>query len=243
MTHRLRAFSIVLALAPLAAAQQYGIIETRHHYHFSDEPSGLRYRMTRIFRMPNNTETRSICLLEEGSGARMTLSDTSDYLAQTNVLEITDLETKDVARVTVRFPYKSATMKETIAEARAHPDLESIDLPTTIEVNGVSAHAKESEWLSERHARAARSSLRRAGSAAFLERLERLRPIAADRELMLFCIHLLRHVLYDAPCEEELQAQEAFGDCSFDASFGHPCSERQKQRIEKAVAAGEPSLY
>lgn len=243
MTRRLSALLMALAIAPIAGAQQYGALEARHHYRYSNEQSGLRYRATKIFRLPNNTESSETWLFEDESGKRMTLVETRDYLRQTKVLEITDLETKDVARVTVQFPFKATTLQETIVEGRAWLATESIDLPMTLEVNGVSFAAKESEWKSERHTRNARSSLRRAGSPVFLERLERLRPIVAGGELILVCHELLRYVLYNVPCREELQPERAFGDCSFDAAFGHPCSERQKKRVRESADAGEPSAY
>lgn len=173
----------------------------------------------------------------------MTLTYTRDYLDQTSVLEILDLQTKEYVRATSTFPFKSATREETIKEARANPALfESHDPFNIIELNGVAAEAKDSEWTTMK-TRDRRSNLRRAASAQFLERLERLRSIVAKDPLRLFCAGLLRYVLYNEPCASSVTVTQEHGDCDFDALFHYACSDRQKGRLKDAIASGEPRAY
>jgi hypothetical protein len=193
--------------------------------------------------MPNQTETVRLYLIED-SGDRLTFADIRDYLNQTSVLEVRDTQTKEYVRATVSLPFKSRSRTATAQEARENPDvLKDFDPATTLELNGASAVAKDSEWP-RAASRDKRSTLRRAASAQFIERLERLRPIAGGAgQFDPLCARLLRYILYNEPCALSVTAEDAFGDCDFDAAFGYPCTERQKDRLKTTVAAGVPAPY
>lgn len=225
-----------------SAGEQAGPREVRRHYSFGSSPA--TYRVTAIARSPNNTEDRNLFLVEDVNGDRLTIEHRRDYLEQTSVHEIVDLQTKEFVRATVRLPFKSATREETIKEYRANPSLfEGTDAPVMIELNGVSAQAKETDWLGAKM-REQRSTLRRAATAQFLERLERLRAVGGSDHLQIFCTELLRYVLYNEACSSSLQVVQVHGDCAFDASFRYACSDQQKARLKKAIESGKsPGFY
>ncbi|HEX7151639.1 MAG TPA: hypothetical protein VF618_09145 [Thermoanaerobaculia bacterium] len=211
--------------------------ESRQHFQVSYGPAKLSYRITRISQRPNETETRDFYLVEDSNGDRLMLTDRRDFLKQTSEHEVLDLATKEIVRATVQFPYKSATMRETLDEARKNP-IDDSRLEITLELNGVFATAKEAEWVSGTQ-RDALSSLRRAASGQFMERIERLRPVLGRGELALFCVSLFRFVLYQQACGGvSAPFEPAAPDCAFDAEFDFPCSDQQKQKIATAKAAG-----
>ncbi|HEX9986234.1 MAG TPA: hypothetical protein VGF69_23440 [Thermoanaerobaculia bacterium] len=214
--------------------------EWRQHFTIEYPPAKLAYRITKITEMPVESLTRELYLVEDGNGDRLLLTHVYDLAEQTVVYEVLDLETKEVVRATTHYPYKSATLRDTLDEARKAAPIPNEQLDVTLELNGVLSTAKQSEWASGA-ARDARSSLRRAASSRFLERLERLRPISGSRgELTLFCFSLLQLVLYEKECADSGgPLQPAAPDCSFDAEFPYPCSDQQKQKIATAKAAGK----
>jgi hypothetical protein len=218
-----------LAVAP-AIAQN---VEVRHHYDATSRRIGASYRVTEIFSMPNETEDRRIFLLEDNeAGDRVLLTETRDYLRQTDSYEILDLQTKERIAAIVQWPYKSATRNETIEEMRAAP---AVDPPITLESGGVSVSARESEWETP-NGRERRSSLRRAATSQFLERLERMRPIiGASGMLTSFCAALLKFVLYHEACNGPIRFEPAPPDCDFDAAFRYKCSDAQKARVRQAA--------
>jgi hypothetical protein len=236
MTWRLRAGVLIVAVLASGAGEAQ-TSERRQHFAVNDQASGLAYRITKIDQTPNETETREIFLVEDVAvGDRFIVTDRRDYLNQTREVEVADVELKEKAIATIQFPFKSATRVDTIDEMRAAKKAGTLpqNLPVTIDINGVSVAASETEWTSDR-SRDNRSKVRRAASSAFLDRLERLRPILGSHgELSNVCRFLLALVLNHEPCRGPVKFDVAQPDCEFDSSFRYGCSDAQKRRIAKA---------
>lgn len=225
--------AITVIVCCIAASLHAQPVEVRHHYRAASSRIGNSYGVTEIFAMPNETEDRSTFLLQDDiAGDRLLFTQTRDYLKQISEYEIVDLQTKERLVAIVQWPYKSATRKETIEEMRAMP---AVDPTITLETGGVSVMAKESEWETP-IGRERRSSLRRAATSQFLERLERLRPIiGASGKLTSFCAALLKFVLYHEACTGPVRFEPAQPDCDFDAAFRYKCSDAQKAKVQEAA--------
>lgn len=212
--------------------------EWRKHWEALDAKTGIAYQMTEITMLPDESQDIMYVLLEDSiSGDRLVVRHTMDYFKHEAVLEVTDDQTKEWIRASVPLPYKSISRREVVAELKANPALrqQSVDA-ITISSNGVDATASESDWLSYK-TREARSKIRQAASAHFLERLERLRLVVTpDSPLHHLCASVLRYVLYNERCGTPVvRTAAAPPSCDFDASFKFPCSQKQKEKIAKAT--------
>ncbi|HEX9983503.1 MAG TPA: hypothetical protein VGF69_09575 [Thermoanaerobaculia bacterium] len=231
---------LTLVAADLCHAQtQRYQPERRQHFLVEYKPAKLAYRVTKISQRPNETETRDFYLVEDSTGDRLLLTDRRDFLKQTSEHEVLDLSTKELLRSVVQYPYKSATLRETLEELRNGPKHDDSTFMLTMELNGVSATAKLGAWSSGTE-RDALSSLRRSATAQFIERVERLRPLIGRGELAMFCVSLFEFFLYQQSCGgASAPFQPAVPDCDFDAEFDFPCSDQQKQKISAAKIDGK----
>lgn len=240
MTWWLRIWLVVAVL--VIAGTEAAASERRQHFAVKGEDFGLAYSVTKITQTPNDTETREIYLIEDlVSHDRLVITDRRDYLNQTREVEAVDLALKEKAVATVSFPYKSATRTETLDEMRAAKKEGTLpaDLPVTIDINGVSVTSFEREWTSDK-ARDRRSSVRRAASNMFMERLERLRPIVGSAgEMGNVCRFLLALVLNHEACRGPVKFTPAAPDCAFDSSFRYACNDTQKRKIAEAKESGK----
>jgi hypothetical protein len=236
---RLRVFKLNMVLVLLARPAFAQHIEIRRHYEVTEQlvPRNVRYVVTEIVTSAGEAETRSVYLVEESNGDRFVLMDRIDFLTQESVKEITDLATKEYARATAYMPYKASTRTETIAEMKRLKGASAdADWSTVLDVNGVTAEGVDGGCASPAW-RDQRSALRRAATPQFLERLERMRPLLSRAAtLTMFCYGLLRFVLYEEACDSRVRTAELQPDCTYDASFGFPCTEKQKQKIAQAAA-------
>lgn len=212
--------------------------EFRRHFVAVTKKGTSLYQLTVITELRKD-EARHFVLIEDAQGNDYLLSHVWDYSRQESQYELRDLRRKVFVRATHSYPYKSRTREETIAEAKAHPELAK-DLSLTIETPGTIRTAKESEWRDPEAAREWRSEIRESLDPAFLEALERMRGGLFHGEPIMdtFCSIVIQFVLHGANCEstELLELRPATPDCLFDASFGYACSDRQKERVADGEA-------
>jgi hypothetical protein len=136
------------------------------------------------------------------------------------------------------MPYKTTSRDTTIAEMRrARETGKQAPWPVEFTLNGVTVEGTYEDDPTETW-RDGRSRLRGAASSAFLERLERLRPLVAARPLSSMCMGMLRWFVYEESCSADSIVRPLKPDCAYDAEFGFPCSEQQKQRVRKAEDGG-----
>jgi len=216
--------------------------EWRSHFEAVDKASGTAYRFTEITQLPDESEDRIYTLVEDtASHDRLVVKQRMNYMDHEASVEITDLDTHETASATSPLPYVSITRSGALDEIHKNPALRSWRVPSiTLSVNGVAQTASETEWLSN-VTRDRRSSVRKAASPQFLEKLERMRVVgASDSPLFHACGSVLTYLLYNERCRaQDVHTAVAFPDCAFDASFKFSCSEQSKQRIAKAKESGE----
>jgi|GEM_PF-6240848 len=228
--------------AVIAQSDTLRSVEWRSHS-VAHDPSGANYRMTEIEQLPNEFEDRMYVLIQDAAtGDRLSALYVINYLDHEVAVTVTDLDTKEVATSRNPLPFKSITRDGVVAEARKDPAIRTLRIDAvTIGINGVEQTAGENDWLSPR-TRDQRSTVRKAASPQFLERLERLRPLAAaESPVQQVFSHLLRYLLSGTACTAQtgLQTESAEPDCEFDASFHFPCSQKAKDRITAAKKKGE----
>ncbi len=162
------------------------------------------------------------------------------YIDQTGIYEIRDLNRKLSVRSTVTFPYKSKSRGETIVEGRKMEKLDA-PLPVTVDAGGAYRTATTEEWKNSPNAYRWKAELRRAMDGAFLEAIEEMRPLLATPEFLLFCGFIGEVILFDQSCARPniFTERPAPPDCGFDRSFGMSCSDKQKDRIQRAKESGE----
>lgn len=231
--------TLVMVLHATCLAAQF--VDSRQHFEVTDnnEKPVVRYVVTHIFALHGSTEDRDVFLVRDViNGDRLRLRVTTDYLNQLKIREIADLETKEYARTTARMPYKTASRDETIAEMRrARATGKLVPWPVEFTLNAVTVEGAYEDDPSEAW-RDDRSMLRGAASSAFLDRLERLRPLVASQPLSSMCMAMLRWFVYEESCSTDSIVRPLKPDCAYDAEFGFPCSEQQKQRIRTAADEG-----
>lgn len=234
----------LLAATPLFAQSDGSRpVEWRRHFEGADAKSGVAYKMTEITQLPNTTEDRLYVLVEDATTHdRLVVRQVIDYFNHEQLIEVTDLDTKETAKTSRALPYRAITRAGAADEVRKNPELRrQLVVATTLNVNGVEFSASEAEWRTTLAVRDKRSALRRAASPQFLERLERLRVVSAgDSPVGDLCFGLLRGLLYNETCKtEDVEVHAAKPDCTFDASFKFDCSKESKERVARAKAAGE----
>jgi hypothetical protein len=230
--------TLVIVLYAAGAAAQF--VDNRQHFEVIDnsEKPIVRYVVTHVFALHGSTEDRDVFLVRDANGDRLRFRITTDYLNQTKLREITDLDTKEFARTTAHMPYKTASRDTTVAAMRRERATgKPAPWPVEFTLNGVTVEGlyesdPPEDW------RDSRSMLRAAASSAFLERLERLRPLLGTKPLSSMCAGMFRWFVYEESCASDSIVRPLQPDCAYDAEFGFPCSEQQKQRVRAAEDEG-----
>lgn len=238
MTRRRYLLAMLAVAGTLLFRSETHAAEWRKHWEALDPKTGIAYEMTEITMLPDESQDIMYVLLEDSvSGDRLIIRHTMDYFKHEASMEVTDVQTKEWFRASIPLPYKSISRREVVAELKANPALrqQSVD-SITISCNGVEATASEADWLSYK-TRELRSNVRRAASALFLERLERLRVVVTpDSPLHHLCTSVLRYVLYNERCATPVvRTTTAPPNCDFDGSFKFSCSQKQKEKIARAL--------
>jgi hypothetical protein len=211
--------------------------ETRKHYEIRSTVASAspHYLVTEIATKSRDAQARRIYLVQDSNGDRLVLTLTNHRVHGETVAEITDLATNEFVRAVVPIVRQE---RATVSAAPADPGAAAPTNPAPIlvELNGATARldrndSRSSEW------RESRSTLRRAATSDFLERLERLRAITVPgHELADFCGSLLRYILYNEACAATIMIAPLQPDCAYDAAFRYPCSDKQKLLIKRAAA-------
>ena len=236
---------LALILILLAQAADVGVPparEFRRHFEATTRKGTFLYEVTVITRTKPD-EDQHIVLIEDSEGNDYRLTHTRSYFKQETEYEFRDVKRKTWVRTIYAYPFKSRTRDETVAEATKSPKL---DIPLTVETPSAARTAKESEWNEAENARQWTGEIRESLDPVFVEAIERMRgglfvghPIMEN-----FCRIVVRYVLHANDCSStsHMELKPAQPDCLFDASIGFACSEKQKQRVSDAAAAGTELL-
>jgi hypothetical protein len=217
-------------------------VTVRHHVELNDKRGMLYYKATIVDEL-SDERSRTRILVRDLPFGDYVLSRVRSFADQTTVISIADVQDKSFVRVTYKWPFTSKTRDETLAEARRHPEL--MDAPTivTLETNGGKWEAVETEWRSFERRRELQTQVRQSMNTTLLEGIERMRGMVfpAD-DFKVFADLITTYVLHGTAGEVQqgLIATPAHPDCTFDKSFGVPCSDKQLAHIQKADEEHRP---
>jgi hypothetical protein len=227
------AAAVLLLALPLGGEEPTR--EMRRHWVFTGRSDQKLYTLTQIIRFD---EARNVVrvVVEETGGASLLLTETRSLRDQTLEREIRDVKRKAFVRARTQLPFPAAApgRADDYASYRGASEASSF----TLETDGATASGTAAEWKDPDRGRDLRSELRRSLDPLFLEELERMRGgLIARDELAPFCHELLAFVLHGEACGRVSgKLSPAPADCAFDRSFGYPCSDAQKEKIERAAA-------
>ena len=219
--------------------------EFRTHYEFQSV-TGLDDFTATIIRRDAGDHDGTTALIEDSHGNRFVFKWEREYVHQTSSREIRELRNNEFVRYTLWLPFTARTRKATSDQAHAHPELMD-DKNSRFElaasgnavISGILEH-----WKDVQTAREWRSRIRSMLTPSFLESLEVMETAGLFRvpDLLDLDYLLLPHLLYRTECEPRmgLQVKFAVADCGFDKRFGFDCSDKQRERVEKAAAATPP---
>lgn len=235
---------ILILLAQTADVGAAPAREFRRHFEASTRKGTRLYEMTVITRTKPD-EDQHLVLIEDNEGNDYRFTHTRSYFKQETEYELRDVKRKTWVKTTYAYPYKSRTRDETAAEAKLGA---RIDTPLTVETPSASRTAPESAWNQTENARQWTGEIRDSLDPAFVEAIEKMRGglLVGEPILENFCHIVVHYVLHANDCSNSsnMELRPAQADCSFDASMGFACSEKQKQRVTDAVAEGrELSQY
>jgi hypothetical protein len=189
---------------------------------------------------------RTRTIVQNAQGERFLLTYESDYEKQTTSHEIREVGGREFLRMKFSSLWTAITRSGTIEEAKKHPELlkrTDLRFEFTTAGNGVLAGDNLGLWDDLETQREWRARLRTMVTPQFLEELEImwangfLASAVGDR----FAAPV-RYVVYRPDCPApELRVEAVPPDCDFDKKFGFECSDKQKARAEKALAAKPPS--
>lgn len=214
-----------------------GLRGVRRHFELVDKQGTLYYQATSI----NETSQalgRSRVLLHDVNYGDLVLSWVRSYTEQTTVLSVTDKEGKAYVRLKFKWPYTSKTRDETLSEAHRHPELEKAPVIAILETNGGKWEAVETEWQGTQRLRELRTDVRRSMDFTLLEGIERMRSMALGiQDIDAIAKMVTTYLIHGSEGEimVSLIDTTTAPDCDFDKSFGVPCSERELERIKKAI--------
>jgi hypothetical protein len=236
-------FVLAAVAVPLIAQTKSYSLEDQRRRHYSVAGAGesAMYRVTSILQS-SELEERTVYLVEDSEdGARYIILSSINFFDGTNSHQIWDAKTKHSLSASIRMPFKAKTRTTVLEEFRAAGGPKTFaerDFAVLIEAGGLDLVAAESQWSQPDESRDLRTQLRQAASPALLEGLERMRAahlFAADSQLHVVCGAVVSKILYGEQCEMTHRPAIVWekGDCSFDSSFGFPCSNAQKRRVDK----------
>jgi hypothetical protein len=219
--------------------------EVRLHYKVIS-PTGVDDYVATQISVNSEKLDRTRTIVENAQGKRFLLTHETDYVKQTTSNEIREVGGHEFLRMKFSSLWTAITRSGTIEEAEKHPELlKRTDLPFefTTAGNGILAGDNFGLWDDLETQREWRTHLRTMVTPQFLEELEImwangfLASAVGDR-----FAEPVRYVVYRPDCPApELRVEAAPPDCAFDKKFGFECSDKQKARAEKALAAKPPS--
>jgi hypothetical protein len=219
------------------------VTEVRQHFVAKTVNGQSLYVATDITQLTKDHDLNIIALLTDRDTVLIFTRD-RNYSGQDVTYEIRDSKRKAFVKLTFAFPYAARTRDETIAEAKTVKTTGSKKF--TIETSGIVISMDETDWRDPDKAREWRSEIRESLDPIFLESLERLRgAFNVDPRLRLFHDLVLGYVFHGRECDEESDGTLVLpvtADCDFDRRAGFRCSEKQIERVKKALADKEQLL-
>lgn len=213
-----------LAMLPAAAALS---AETRTHYAIADRARTPHYSVTAIAEVSEERGDETY-LIAAADGARLVIRVRRDYPHHRLSAEYV-YDSRKPARVIVDLPLRATTRSESLEEMRRGGA--DADVPVLVEGRG-SIRTSERALQADRDGKL-RARVRAAAGEDVAAAFTAIRSILAFPPLGGAC-STLPILTGGKRCagDPALMIAAALPDCSFDASFGMPCSEEQKARAK-----------
>jgi hypothetical protein len=186
-------------------------------------------------------------IVENAEGKMFLFSYDRDYVKQTTSHTIREVGSQEYLRLKFQSVWTATTRSGTLEEAAKHPELmEKTDLSFEFATagDGILAGGNFGLWNDVQTQREWRTRLRSMLAPQFLEELEIMWANGFFASAFgTSYAEPVRFVVYRPDCggSENLRVEPAPPDCDFDKKFGFRCSDKQKARAEKALAAKPPS--
>lgn len=245
---RLTSVLLLLALTAPAAVSADGEtavrpkLDQRRHFlvrHGTD----VLYEATEISRTSDQAIETIVLARDVGYGDFI-LRDNWTFKKKHTIIRISDVKDKVYAQASYTKSTTGETFAEVLAELRANPGLRFAPSVVSLETTGGrwdGLHTDLDEYL---RLRSLRREIRQTIDSYLLEAMERMRGTLFDTLVGLaFRDFVAQFVVYDVSddaAEATVAIKDVAADCTFDAAFGFPCSEKQKERVKKAADAGKP---
>jgi hypothetical protein len=237
--------ALLFATTSLAENTPRSVADIRDHYQLLGAEQTVLYEVTEIRRSSDLTSEHYVLVRDEGHGDFI-LRSLWTYKDQTSLYRISDVKDRAFIQASAKLPFTSKTGAETLDEIRANPSIKDLPSIVKIETNGGRWDGVEKDWDEKALLRSFRHQLRQTTDFYLLEGIERMRGtfLGTDAASMFYAV-IARFVIYDATDDADapkVTTRNAAPDCDFDASFGFPCSARQRERVVKAAKDGKELL-
>jgi hypothetical protein len=218
--------------------------DVRRHFQVIGPSDDILYEATEIVRLSDDTDAMFMLIRDTGHGD-FVMRRIWTFENQAVVTRISDLKDRTFVQTTATMPFQSKTRLETLAEARRNPRHTDVPVVFKMETNGGRWDAVETDLQETTVLRRIRHDLRQTIDFFLLEAIERMRgSFLGVAEGEVYFPMLARYAIYDVDSEDTekagIKTRDAMPNCSFDQSFGFPCSEKQKERADKAIKSGKP---
>lgn len=244
--------ALMLLLWPLTTAAQFvapsgpgmgetGTPDRRHHYTLRDDDGVIQFELTTISRSSEQA-THEVVLVRDPAHGDAILEHIATFSDMEVTLSISDVRRRDSIRTSFKLPFNAKTFSGMLEESARQPQLKRTPALLTITTSGGEWRGVDSEWGEWQKLRTLRHSIRPTVSFDLLEMVERMRgAVFAVPATDTFYEFVGRYVVYDVGDEHQLSGLRETverPDCSFDKTFGYPCTDEQAQKIRAAEAAG-----
>jgi len=226
----------LLATAAVAA----NVSEMRTHYLITDTNRTPLYEATVITTSGQERSTETY-LLRNTAGQKVRI-DVDRQWASGKVTSEYSVNGGKAVKVTLQMPGSARTRDEWRQEMKAHPELQTADIPVTIEGRGKVVKTAESEWKSGRAS--VRSEAKAATGAEFIAAISPIRTLLGFPQFGGAC-STYEFVSDGQRCagSTQLRIGATRPDCDFDAAFGAPCSLDQKLHAKAQPVNGKVGAY
>lgn len=215
----------------------------RRHFALRSKPDNVvHYEVTIITRTADEFDQDLILVDDPGHG-RVVMEMKHTYTDQEVYYSISDDKRKDFVRTSFTMPFTAKTRAAMLKEAARSPQLKELPALLTVTTNAGEWRGVDSEWGEWQRLREIRHSIRPTLPFHLLESIERMRgALLASPSGSIYYSTVARFVVYQSNDDARLDLEEIPMDpsCTFDSSFGYPCSEAQLARVKKAAAANKP---
>lgn len=236
--------SLLRVPSTLLAEEKRPAADVRRHFEVIGPSDDILYEATEIVRLTDDTDAMFMLIRDTGHGD-FVMRRIWTFENQAIVTRISDVKDRTFVQTTGTMPFQSKTRLETLAEGRRNPRLMDVPVVFQMETNGGRWDSVETDLKETAVLRRLRHDLRQTMDFFLLEAIERMRgSFLGVAEGEAYFPMLADYVIYDLDPEDNekagIKTRDAMPNCSFDQSFGFPCSEKQKERAGKALKSGIP---